>query len=97
MRVNGSNSLGTGPAGTGPASETQKVSGSDVTPSPTVASSQAGAGLSATLGKISQALSFFHTEHAARVQALTAHYQSGQYQSDAQATSNAMWEQAFSI
>jgi len=96
MRVNGQNSLGT-TAETGGAPEAQKLDRSDSSRSSAVDAGEDRVGLSATLGRISQALSSYNAQHASRVQALTAQYQQGQYQSDAQATSNAMLEQAFSF
>jgi hypothetical protein len=95
MRVIGRNSLGTGIGGAGNVSGTQKLSRSGSTFSTALDSTEAGTGLRATLGAISRALLSFYAQHASRVQVLTAQYQSGQYQSDARATSAAMWEQAF--
>ena len=97
MRINGRNNLGTTAAETTRTSDTQSLNRSESTSSAAVEPSAASSGLSATLGKISQALSSFNVQHAIRVQALTSLYQSGQYQPDSAATSSAMLEQAFSF
>ena len=97
MRINGRNNLGTTAAETTRTSDTQSLNRTESTRSAAVDPSEGSSGLSATLGKISQALSAFNVQHAMRVQTLTSLYESGQYQSDSAATSGAMLEQAFSF
>jgi len=97
MRVYDTNLTGTSAAETGRAQETQRVerSGQDQA-ARTNGSGSDQVQLSGALGRLSRTLSSFNEDHASRVQALAAEYQSGGYRLDSIATSRAMISDALS-
>ena len=95
MRVYDTNLTGASAAETGRSQETQKIDrGTQGAASRTGAAGSDHVELSGGLGRLSQTLSSFHQDRAARVQSLAAMYQSGKYRADSMATSRAMVSEA---
>ena len=96
MRIYDTNLNGASAAETGRAQELQKVEQNSTARSSS--RNSAGAGdrveFSGGLGRLSQTLSSFRQDRAARVQALEAQYQGGKYRADASATSRGMVAEA---
>ena len=94
MKVYDRNLTGAGAAETG---RTQETHASDRAAGASLAGTK-GEGdrveLSTTLGRVSRALASYGSDRAARVQALSAQYQSGQYRVDSMATGRAMIQDA---
>jgi anti-sigma28 factor (negative regulator of flagellin synthesis) len=90
MRVNDQNVTGASAGGAGRTQEAQRSERSAGARAGTPASGGDRVELSSTLSSLSRALSESRGGRAAKVQALAAQYQSGQYQSDSTATSRAI-------
>jgi flagellar biosynthesis anti-sigma factor FlgM len=88
MRIYDQSLTNTAAAESGRSQETQKAA----TTSLTGAGSGSGdrVELSSALTTVSRAMASYHTDRAAKVQALTEQFQSGRYQPDSQAVSQAM-------
>jgi anti-sigma28 factor (negative regulator of flagellin synthesis) len=96
MRVYDLNLTGSAAAETGRAQETQRAEKGAGTGSSAKSASAFGdrVELSSTLGRLSQAISADGQERAARVQALAAQYQAGNYNTDSMATARGMVAEA---
>ncbi len=95
MKIYDRNLTGANQADTARAAETQRSehsSGSKATGSGSASGDRVE--LSGALGQLSQALSASGSSREAKVQALAAQYQSGNYQPDSAATSHAMVSEA---
>jgi anti-sigma28 factor (negative regulator of flagellin synthesis) len=95
MRIYDGNLTGT-TAETGRAAETQRPERETSTRGGSSAASGGGdrVELSNALGSLSRALTSYSSGRSSRVEALSAQYQSGQYQPDASATSRGMVAEA---
>ena len=89
MRIYDQSLTSTAAAESGRSQETQKAATASHT-----GDGGSGSGdrveLSSALTSVSRAMASYHTDRAAKVQALTEQFQSGRYQPDSQAVSQAM-------
>jgi flagellar biosynthesis anti-sigma factor FlgM len=93
MRIYDQSLTNTAAAESGRSQETQKAAST-----PLAGAGGGGSGdrveLSSALTSVSRALTAYHTDRTAKVQALTEQFQSGSYQPDSQAIGQAMVAQA---
>ena len=94
MKIYDNNLAGAAAAETHRSQDTQQTDRSSAGKSSAGGNANDSVELSGTLGRISRALSSYHTDRASRVHALAAEYQNGTYQTDSAATSRGMVEDA---